>query len=92
MSDIDSHPATTALFIAAALRGYRLNLSSDEKLYRLVQVSNGVERVVADRATFREVAGLCGATRKVTLRQAAERDGLAWPSSPEAFIALIKEI
>lgn len=86
------HPAETPLFIAAALRGYRLQDTPDRQLYRVVQVSDTTERVVADRVTFKQVANMCGATGRMTLRQAAERDGLTWPISPEAFLAVIKRI
>lgn len=88
----DLHPSETSLFIAAALRGLLLQDTSDGRLYRVVQQRDGVERVVADGATFKEVANLCGATGRTTLREAAERDGLAWPSSPEAFLAVVKKI
>ena len=90
MSDL--HPLSTPLFIAAALRGYRLHLTPDGQLYRLVEVMDESECVLADRATFREVANLCGATGNTTLREAAERDGLRWPTSAESFIEVVKRI
>ena len=88
----DLHPLSTPLFIAAALRGYRLHFTSDGQLYRLVEVRGEIECVLADRATFREVANLCGATGNTTLREAAERDGLRWPTSAESFIEVVKRI
>ena len=86
------HPFSTPLFIAAALRGYRLHFALDGRLYRLVEVKGETECVLADRATFREVANLCGATGKTTLREAAERDGLRWPTSAESFIDVVIRI
>ncbi len=90
--DRDLHPSETPLFVAAALRGLRLQDTPDGRLYRVVQHSNGAERVVADGATFKDVANLCGATGTTTLREAAERDGLPWPASPEAFLAVVRKI
>lgn len=86
------HPAETPLFIAAALRGYRLQDTADGRLYRVVQVRESTEHLLADHSTFKDVANLCGATGSTTLRAAAERDGLAWPTSAEAFLAVIKGI
>jgi len=88
--DRDLHPSETPLFILAALRGYRLQDTPDGRLYRVVQAMGGTERVIADHATFKDVANLCGANGKTTLRQAAERDGLTWPTTPEAFLAVVK--
>lgn len=85
------HPAETALFVAASLRGYRL-ADVDGGFYGVTRRKDGVVEDVAACASFKEVASLCGATGKTTLRQAAERDGLAWPNSPEAFIAAIKKL
>ena len=82
----DIHPAEIGLFVAAVLRGYRLSDSACGQFYRveLGQV------VIYTAATFKAVANLCGATGRTTLREAAERDGLKWPTSPEAFLAAIK--
>jgi len=41
---------------------------------------------VTGRATFTEVANQCGATGSITMRQAAERDGLQWPESAAASL------
>lgn len=87
----DIHPAETARFVAAALRGFRLE-DTDDGLYRVVKGHGELAVVVKDRAVFKDVANLCGATGTVTLRQAAERDGLAWPKSAEAFITVMKTI
>jgi len=86
--DRDLHPAKSPLFIAAALRGFRLQDTPDGRAYR----SDGPERVVADGVTFKDVANLCGATGGTTLREAAERDGLTWPTFPEAFLAVVHKI
>ena len=88
----DLHPLSTPLFIAAALRGYRLQLTANGQLYRLVEVRGEAECVLADHATFREVANLCGATGNTTLREAAEREGLRWPTSAESYIEVVKRI
>jgi hypothetical protein len=89
--DREIHPAETALFIAAALRGLRLSDAVDG-CYQVERQVNGHVVLVSSSASFREVANLCGAEGNVTLRQAAERDGLIWPSSAETFIASIKKI
>lgn len=84
----DIHPAEVSLFVAAALRGFKLMDSACGQGYR-------VERgplVIYTAAKFKDVANLCGATEKTTLRQAAERDGLKWPISTEAFLAAMKNL
>jgi len=43
---------------------------------------------MASGLTFRDVANRFGAYGATTLRAAAERDGLAWPDTHEAFLAL----
>lgn len=81
-------PAEVGLFVAASLRGFKLMDSSCGRGYR-------VERgpvVLYTVATFKDVANLCGASGNTTLRQAAERDGLCWPPSAEAFIAAMKNM
>lgn len=82
----DIHPAEIALFVAAALRGYRLIDSVCGKYYR---VERG-QVVIYTAATFKDVANLCGAAGRITLRQAAEHVGLRWPDSPESFLAAVK--
>ena len=84
----DIHPAETGLFVAAALRGYRLTESVCGQVYR---VERGLI-LIYTAATFKDVANLCGAFGTVTLRQAAVRDGLQWPNSPEAFLVAFKNI
>jgi len=84
--DRDIHPAEVPLFVATRLRGYRLMDSACGRLYR-VELGNAV---LYTAATFKDVANLCGATGSTTLRQAAERDGLTWPRSAEAFLATIR--
>lgn len=86
--DRDIHPAEVGLFVAATLRGFKLMDSACGQGYR-------VERgalVIYTAATFKDVANLCGASGKTTLRAAAERDGLKWTASAEAFIATMKSI
>lgn len=83
------HPADTSIFVAAALRGYVLSIVPHG--YRLER-RNGGAQAPGGVLSFKEVANLCGATGTITLRKAAERDGLVWPDSPEAFIALFKNL
>lgn len=90
--DREIHPAETALFVAAALRGLRIEDTPDGRLYRVVTGKGESEKTVSDLATFKDVANLCGAFGNITLRQAAERDGFAWPDSPEAFLAAMNNI
>lgn len=80
----DLHPSETPLFIAAALRGLRL-VDTRAGLYCVLKGS----QVLADEATFKDIANLCGAFGSTTLREAAERDGLQWPVSPESFIKVV---
>lgn len=70
------HPADTALFVAAALRGYVLSVVPDG--YRLQRRGAGAQSA-PEVLSFKQVANQCGATGSVTLRAAAERDGLVWP-------------
>lgn len=86
------HPAETALFVAAALRGLVLSIPPDREGYTVERNIEGGRCRVASGLTFKEVANLCGATGTTTLRKAAERDGLAWPDSPEALIAVYKNL
>lgn len=88
----DIHPVETSLFIAAALRGWRLEDTADGRLYRVMQGRGEGAQILADNATAKDVANLCGAEGSVTLRQAAERDGLIWPSSPESFLRVLRNL
>ncbi|RQH04352.1 hypothetical protein [Paraburkholderia dinghuensis] len=85
-SDLDK-----PLFIAAALRGWRLQRMSDD-LYALFSRNGASVDLVADGLTFKDVANRCGASGTTTLRQAVERDGLTWPASFEAFLALARTV
>lgn len=85
------HPAETSLFVAAALRGYRL-ADVPGGFYGVSRKHASSVETVAACASFQEVANLCGATGSTTLRQAAERDGYTWPKSPESFIATVKDL
>lgn len=88
MSD---HPLDYPLFIAAALRGLRLQHGEDG-LYSLYQREGDQIVLVAAALTFKDVANRCGATGAVTLRQAVERDGLEWPATYAAFLALARTV
>jgi hypothetical protein len=79
------------LFIAAALRGLRLQRMPDG-YYGVFQRNGDTLELVADGLTFKDVANRCGAFDKTTLRAAAERDGLAWPDTYEAFLALARTV
>ncbi|MDT8992805.1 hypothetical protein RQP54_18170 [Curvibacter sp. APW13] len=87
----DIHPAEVGLFTAAALRGYRLENGPNDT-YRVIQVKDAVETLIADSAHFKDVANLLGAHGKTTLRQAAERDGFKWPASAQAHLDTMKRI
>ncbi len=87
----DIHPAEIGLFTAAALRGYRLE-DGPGGTYRVVQVKDAVETLIAENVHFKEVANLLGAKGKTTLRQAAERDGFKWPFSARAYLDTLKRI
>ena len=89
--DRDIHPAETSLFVAAVLRGLRLS-DVEGGCYRVERKAGGQVELVAGSASFTEVANLCGSTGRITLRQAAERDGFKWPDSAEAFLAALKKI
>lgn len=82
----DIHSADVSLFVAASLRGFGLTDSASGRGYRVERGSV----VIYTAATFKEVANLCGALGRTTLREAAERDGLKWPASAEAFSAAMK--
>lgn len=86
------HPAETALFVAAALRRLVLSIPPGGEGYTVDRNTEGGLCRVASGLSFKEVANLCGATGTTTLRQAAERDGLAWPDSPEALVAVYKNL
>lgn len=85
------HPVEVVLFLAAALRGMRLEYSRDG-LYRVVLCKGATAETLLELASFKDVAKLCGAFGNITFREAAERDGLVWPRSAEAFLAAMKNI
>jgi hypothetical protein len=85
------HSAEIGLFTAAALRGYRLE-DGPNGTYRVIQIKDGAETVIAKNVQFKEVANLLGANGKITLRQAAERDGYKWPFSAKAYLDTLKRI
>ncbi|KAA0089773.1 hypothetical protein CIW54_07170 [Paraburkholderia sp. T12-10] len=79
------------LFIAAALRGLRLQRMPDG-YYGLYKRNGDAVELVAGGLTFKDVASRCGAFDTTTLRAAAERDGLEWPGTYEAFLALARTV
>ncbi|WP_257829831.1 hypothetical protein [Burkholderia glumae] len=79
------------LFIAAALRGFRLQRMPDG-YYGLFQRNGDAVEPVGEGLTFKDVANRCGAFDATTLRGAAERDGLQWPDTYEAFLALAQTV
>ncbi|TDA48088.1 hypothetical protein [Burkholderia pyrrocinia] len=91
MSEIEVSELDRPLFIVAALRGFRLQRMQDG-FYGLFKRNGEAVELVADGLTFKEVANRCGATGTTTLRAAVERDGLAWPDTYEAFLALARSV
>jgi len=89
--DRDIRPSEVSLFAAAGMRGLRLEDTRDG-LYRVVRGQGTSARTLSERASFKEVANLCGASGSTTLREAAERDGLVWPDSSEAFLDAMRKI
>lgn len=87
----DIHPAETSLFVAAALRGYRL-VDVPGGCYGVSRLNGGAVETVANRASFKEVVNLCGATDKTTLRQAAERDGLLFRAIKVVNLCRVKTL
>lgn len=88
--DFSLHPADTALFVAASLRGYWLEVRGTS--YALSKRNaDGTVEVVADALSFKDVARRFGAADVMTLRQTAERAGLKWPDSPDAFLTAVKK-
>ena len=87
MSKTELSELDRTLVIAAALRGYRLQRTSGD-YYGLFRRNAEAVELIASGLTFRDVANRFGAYGATTLRAAAERDGLAWPDTHEAFLAL----
>ncbi|WP_197339747.1 hypothetical protein [Ralstonia solanacearum] len=79
------------LFILAALRGYRLQRMPDG-YYALFKRNGDDIDEVARGLTVKNVSNRCGAIGKTTLRQSVERDGLKWPETYEAFLALVRTV
>ncbi|MBT2794770.1 hypothetical protein [Paraburkholderia strydomiana] len=75
------------LFIAAALRGLRLQPMPDG-YYGLLERNGDAVELVADGLAFKDVGNRCGAFDTTTLGRTAGRDGLEWPATYEAFLAL----
>lgn len=74
-----------ALLIAAGLRGLRLH-AMPGGLYALYRVDAGRVVPCAAWQDVGEVQALLGAEEGVSLRAAAERDGLHWPDTPAAVL------
>lgn len=91
MDDTEANELDRALFIASALRGYRLQ-RMQEGYYGLFRRDGDALHLVASRLTVKDVANRCGAFGPTTLKRAAERDGLGWPTTFEAFLALIRTV
>jgi hypothetical protein len=87
MSKVEVSELDRPLFILAALRGFRLQRMADGS-YGLFKRKGEAVELVAGGLTFKDVANRCGASGETTLRAAMERDGLTWPDSYEAFLAL----
>ncbi|WP_028219448.1 hypothetical protein [Paraburkholderia oxyphila] len=87
MSNTELSELERTLFIAAALRGYRLQRMPDGYYGLFRRNANAVE-LMASGLTYKDVANRCGAYGSTTPKAAAERDGLAWPDTHEAFLAL----
>jgi len=81
-----------ALMIAASLRGLRLHGMPGD-LYALYRVADD-GRVVPLQAwqDAHAVRALLGARVGVSLRAAAERDGLCWPDTPATFLAAMARL
>lgn len=91
MAEIEVSELDRPLFIAAALRGMRLQRMPDGS-YGLFKRNGDAVELVAEGLTFKDVANRCGAFDTTTLRGAAERDGLQWPDTYEAFLALVRTV
>ncbi|HKR41485.1 MAG TPA: hypothetical protein VJU59_17720 [Paraburkholderia sp.] len=87
MSITDLSELDRPLFVAAALRGLRLQRMPDD-YYGLFRRNGDAVDLVAGGLTFKDVANRCGACGTTTLRAASERDGLIWPDTYEAILAL----
>lgn len=87
---LETHPLDRPIFIAAALRGWRLQRTAEG--YALYQRRGETLVLLADGLSFKDVANRCGAQGTVTLRQAVERDGRVWPKSFEDFLKLASTV
>ena len=79
------------LFIAAALRGLRLQRMPDG-YYGLFKRNGDAVELMADGLTFNDVVNRCGAFDTTTLRGAAERNGLEWTGTYEAILVLARTV
>lgn len=78
----EDHPAETVLKVAAKLKGIHLHKmpGGHFALYKKTKRPYAIEPIGA-WMKFNEVARYFGATDKITIRQALERDGFAWPNN-----------
>ena len=74
-----------ALMIAARLRGLRLH-AMPGGLYALYRIDAGCVVPGAAWQDVDAVRALLGAKEGLSLRAAAERDGLRWPDTPAAVL------
>lgn len=87
MNTVEVSELDRPLFILAALRGFRLQ-RMPTGYFGLFKRNGEVVELVTDGLTFKDVANRCGASGATTLRASVERDGLTWPDSYKAFLAL----
>jgi hypothetical protein len=81
----------SSLMIAASLRGLRLH-GMPGNLYAIYRIDGG--RVVPMGAwqDAESIRALLGASAGVSLRAAAERDGLRWPATPAALLDMMTKL
>lgn len=80
-----------ALLIAAALRGLRLH-SMPGNLYGIYRIDGGRVLPLAAWKDAAALRTLLGAKKGMSLRSAAERDGLRWPDSPAALLDVMAQL
>jgi hypothetical protein len=81
-----------ALMIAASLRGLRLHGMPGD-LYAVYRMSDDGHVVPLQAWLDADaVRALLGAGAGLSLRAAAERDGLRWPDTPAAFLAAMTRL
>jgi len=81
----------TALLITASLRGLRLHTMPGD-LYAVYRVESGQVVPLAAWQTRDGVLALLGAKGGISLREAAEREGLHWPDTPAAILGALTRL